>query len=371
MNGVPSTPWGGGLASRLLGALTVVVLTGGLTAWLVAAAIGPALFHQHMVQAGVGETEEAAIHAEEAFRSASALSLAFALVAALIASTALSLLLTRRIGRSLDALTAAAAHLGRGRYDSRVPRPGLGSEFDELAETFNRMAVRLEESEDLRRRLLADVAHELRTPVATLTAYLEGIEDGVATLTPETSAVLRNQGSRLTRLADDLAAVTRAESHEHPLDLVEVSPGELLATAARSASDRFTAAGVQLVMECGDDVPRIPMDRDRMAQVLGNLVDNALRHTSPGGAVTLRAEARGRAVRLVVSDTGEGIGAEHLTHVFERFYRVDTARDRASGGSGIGLAITRALVEAHGGTITAHSDGLGAGSRFEIVLPAP
>ena len=362
---------GGGLAGRLLAALTLVVLTGGLTAWLVAAAIGPALFHQHMVQAGVGETEEAALHAEEAFRSASGLSLSLALVAALVASTAVSVLLTRRIGRSLGALTTAAAHLGRGRFDSRVPRPGLGTEFDELAEAFNRMALRLEESESLRQRLLADVAHELRTPVATLTAYLEGIEDGVATLTPQTSAVLRAQGSRLTRLADDLAAVTRAESHDHPLDLVEVAPRELLEAAGRSAADRFAAAGVRLTVESVDDLPALAVDRDRMAQVLGNLVDNALRHTPAGGSVTLRAEAADEGVRLLVRDTGEGIASEHLAHVFERFYRVDTARDRASGGSGIGLAITRALVEAHGGSITAHSGGPGTGSCFEIVLPVP
>ncbi len=351
--------------------MALVVLAGGLTAWLVAGAIGPGVFHRHMLAAGLSDGV-AVLHAEEAFRSASVTSLGVALGAAAVASLAVSLFLTRRIGRSLSTLSAAASRVAGGRFDSRVPSPRMGAEFDDLARSFNDMAARLDESQALRNRLLADVAHELRTPVATLNAYLEGLEDGVETLGPETVAVLRAQGSRLTRLADDLAAVTRAESRDLALALEPMTPDDVLTAAARSAADRFAARGVRLGVDVPRGLPDVVVDRDRIGQVLGNLLDNALRHTPAGGTVTLSARRtdHGR-VRLVVRDTGEGIDAAHLPHVFERFYRVDTARDRDHGGSGIGLAITRALVEAHGGTVTAHSDGPGRGAVFEVALPGP
>ncbi|WP_024288370.1 cell wall metabolism sensor histidine kinase WalK [Cellulomonas sp. KRMCY2] len=358
-----------GIASRLLAALALVVVAGGLTAWLVAGAIGPAIFHQHMVRAGLEEDTAAVLHAEEAFRSAAALSLTVALAAAVVASLAVSLFLTKRIAGSLGALSAAVARIAGGRFDSRVASPRMGPEFDQLSHAFNDMAARLEESQALRRRLLADVAHEVRTPVATLNAYLEGLEDGVETLTPQTVTVLRTQGARLTRLADDLAAVTRVESGELTLHREPTSPAALLDQARAAAEERFAAAGIDLAMEVEPGLPAVLVDPDRMGQVLGNLVDNALRHTPRVGTVELTAHlTEDRRVRLAVVDNGEGIDPQHLAHVFERFYRVDTARDRGHGGSGIGLAIVRALVEAHGGTVSAHSDGLGTGSTFEILL---
>ncbi|HEX5331463.1 MAG TPA: ATP-binding protein [Cellulomonas sp.] len=352
-------------------AIALVVVTAGLTAWLVAGAIGPATFHSHMLQAGASNDRVAVLHAEEAFRSSSALSLSVALAAAVLAALAVSLFLTRRIGRSLAALSTAAARVAGGRFDAHVTSPHLGVEFDELAEAFNAMSARLHDSESLRQRLLADVAHELRTPVATLTAYLEGLEDGVESLTPATVAVLRAQASRLTLLAHDLAAVTQAESGELVLQRVRATPQEIVAAATLPAGDRFAARGLELATRISPHLPPLYVDRDRMGQVLGNLLDNALRHTPAGGVVTVRAEAAHHgAVRIVVEDTGEGIEPQHLPHLFERFYRVDTARDRTHGGSGIGLAITKALVEAQGGTITATSAGPGHGTTFEILLPA-
>ena len=360
-----------GLASRLLAAIALVVVTAGLTAWLVAAAIGPVTFHSHMLQAGASHDPVAVLHAEEAFRSASALSLTVSLAAAVLAALAVSLFLTRRIGRSLAAVSRAATRVAGGKFDAHVTNPHLGVEFDELADAFNAMSARLHDSEALRRRLLSDVAHELRTPVATLTAYLEGLEDGVETLTPATVAVLRAQASRLTLLAHDLAAVTQAESGELVLQRVLVTAQEIVTAATLSAAESFAARGVELATGVDHDLAPFAVDRDRIGQVLGNLLDNALRHTPRGGVVTVTAEvAVPGAVRIVVEDTGEGIEPQHLTHVFERFYRVDTARDREHGGSGIGLAITKALVEAHGGTITATSAGPGHGTSFEILLPA-
>lgn len=359
----------GGLGGRLLAALALVLATAGITAWLVAGAVGPYIFHDHLVYTGARSAEEAVAHAEAAFRTASGLALGIALGAATLAALAVSLVFTRRIGASLSALTAAAGQVSGGRFEARVPSPGMGREFDDLVEAFNQMATRLQASEKLRHRLLSDVAHELRTPVATLTAHLEGLEDGVTHLTPDVFAVLRLQGTRLTRLAEDLSAVTRAESGELDLSRRQMDPAEILRLACLASRDRAHDAGVELTLDVEPALPPVAVDPERMAQVFGNLVENALRHTPAGGRVTLSARLRTDQVRLVVSDTGHGVAPEHLPHLFERFYRADTARDRVSGGSGIGLAITKALVEAHGGRVRAESDGPGAGARFIVTLP--
>jgi signal transduction histidine kinase len=357
-----------GIATRLMAAMALVVVSAALAAWLVAGAVGPALFHRHMAQAQTSPGSVAE-HAEAAFSSASALTVAVALAASVVTALIASLVLARRIGASLGSLSGAAGQVAAGRFDVRLPRPRVGAEFDDLADAFNTMAARLDQDEELRRRLMADVAHELRTPVATITAYADALEDGVQQLTPETLDVLRAQASRLTRLATDLAAVTQAESGELRLDLRPESPSALLSRSASTARVAADAAGVGLVVHDDEGLPDVRVDRDRFAQVLGNLLDNALRHTPAGGLITVSARLVGPVVRFSVADTGDGIAPEHLPHVFERFYRVDTARDRGSGGSGIGLAITRALVQAHGGTVSAHSDGPGRGARFDVDLP--
>ncbi len=360
-----------GLGARLLAAQLLVVLAGALTAWLVAAAVGPKLFHDHLRRAGHAAAAAEARHAEEAFRSANAISLSVALLAALACALVVSLYVTRRVGRSVGTVADAASDVAAGHYDARVRPSGLGAEFDQLAGAFNEMADRLQSMETTRRRLLADLAHEMRTPVATLSAYLEGIEDGVARFDADTAAVLQAQTTRLSRLSEDISAVSRAEEQllePHPRP---VAPAELVGVAVTSAADRYAAKGVHLLADLPADLPAVQGDPDRLGQVLGNLLDNALRHTPAGGTVTLRARTHLHELDLTVSDTGEGIPAEHLPHVFERFYRVDAARDRTSGGSGIGLAISKAITQAHGGRITAVSDGPGRGASFTIRLPAP
>ena len=361
----------GGLGGRLVVALGLVLATAGITAWLVAGALGPAIFHDHLASGGSNLTaEQAMLHAEEAFRAASGIALAVGLGAAAIAALAVSIVLARRIGASLAALTAAAQQVAGGRFEARVPSPNMGSEFDALVDAFNQMGSRLEASESLRHELLSDVAHELRTPVATINAYLEGLEDDITELNPTTVALLRAQGSRLIRLSEDLSAVSKAESGELKLSLVRSDPADLLTLAHLAAQDRAVAAGIQLDLQVDTDLPAVSVDVDRISQVLGNLIDNALRHTPEGGRIAIQGVAQDGVVTLTVSDTGEGIAPEHLPYVFERFYRVDTARDRASGGSGIGLAIARAFVEAHGGRVRAESDGPGAGARLTVTLPA-
>ncbi|GAA5519197.1 adaptive-response sensory-kinase SasA [Demequina sediminis] len=361
----------GGLAPRLLVAIGLVLATAALTAWLVAGAIGPSIFHAHLLASQVDDPDAAVEHAELAFRTASAVALALSLTLGAAAAFAVSVVLTRRIGRSLASVATAAHRIAQGAVGVRVESPDMGAEFTALTDAFNRMADRLDESERLRGRLISDVAHELRTPVATINLALEALEDGVAQLTPATVEVLRAQGNRLVRLSEDLASVTRAESGALTLDVTQTEPGDLLEQALLAARDRAAQAGVDLVLDVEPGLPRITVDPDRMAQVLGNLVDNALRHTPRDGRVALaavRGDHPGHVV-LSVTDTGTGIAAEHLPHVFERFYRADSARDREHGGSGVGLAITRALVEAHGGRVSAHSVGPGEGARFEVTLP--
>lgn len=360
-----------GLAARLLLAIALVLATAAITAWLVAGAIGPTIFQRHMNAERVEDLSAAIDHAAIAFRTSSALSLAVALALGVVAAFAVSVLISRRIGRSLESLSTAVQGIAEGTRGVRVARPGIGREFDELANAFNRMADRLDQSERLRRRLLSDVAHELRTPVATLDVALEAIEDGVAQLSPSMVAVLRGQGARLVRLSEDLAAVTRAESGQASLRLERLDVAALVDAAVMSAADRARAAGVELRSDTPVQPVTVDGDPERLAQVLGNLLDNAVRHSAAGGLVTVVARLRdhGRVVSIAVADQGEGIAPEHVPHLFERFYRADAARDREHGGSGIGLAIVKALVEAHGGTVAASSDGAGRGARFEITLP--
>lgn len=347
-----------------------MALTGALSAWVVALLVGPPLFHEHLQRASGGRGADQTAHAEEAFASATAISLSVALMVAVVAAAAASWYATRRVVRPVGRVAEAAADIAAGSYDARVASPGLGPEFDAMADSFNQMAGRLSSVETTRRRMLSDLAHEMRTPLATVEAYLEGIEDGVTPADGSTWAVLREQTHRLSRLAEDISAVSRAEEHQLSLSRRALRPADLLADAAQAASARFASKGVTLSTDVAPVLPDIDGDPDRLGQVLGNLLDNALRLTPAGGRVTLHAVPAGGGVSIEVRDTGVGIAPEHLDQVFERFYRVDTARDRAHGGSGIGLAISRALVQAHGGRISAHSAGPGLGATFQVWLPA-
>lgn len=359
-----------GLAGRLFAAQAPVVIAGSVTLGLVAAAVGPAIFHDHLRQVSGQVNAEATGHIEEAYASASAVSLSVALLAALAAALAVSAYVARRVARPVGQLATAATDVAEGRFDARVSSPGLGREFDTVAEAFNAMAARLADMEATRRRLLANLGHELRTPVATIEAYVDAAEDGVAVADVDTWAVLRSQTARLRRLAEDIAAVSRAEERQLDLRTRRVAASDLVAAAVVDARPRFTEKGVRLDERVGADAGAVDADADRMGQALANLLDNALRHTPAGGQVTVTADRHGGEVRLTVTDTGEGIAPEHLPHIFERFYRADNARDRGHGGSGIGLAIVRAFVAQHGGRVTAASDGPATGATFTVVLPA-
>jgi signal transduction histidine kinase len=205
--------------------------------------------------------------------------------------------------------------------------------------------------------------------LATVQGYLEGIADHVVAADAETLDALRAETRRMARLAEDLAKVSRAEERQLGLRPLEVEPALLVRSAVQGMAAAYAAEGVALETDVEERVPAVRVDIERMGEVLGNLLENALRHTERGGRVTISAARRGPELELAVADSGEGIAREHLERVFERFYRIDPARSRAHGGSGIGLAIARAIVEAHGGEIHAESAGVGHGTRFIVRLP--
>jgi signal transduction histidine kinase len=208
----------------------------------------------------------------------------------------------------------------------------------------------------------------MRTPLATLEAHLEALQDGVRRLDEATFDVLAGSTERLRRLANDIGAVSRAQEGELEIHLEPADPGDLVEAATGACADRYRDKGVALTTDLGADVS-VLADPSRMGQVLANLLDNALRHTPAGGSVRVSCRRTVRGVEIEVADSGEGIEPAHLSHVFDRFYRADPARNSRHGGSGIGLTISKALVEAQGGELFARSDGPGLGASFTIHLP--
>lgn len=359
---------GSSLATRLL--VTQALLLAATAAACVAVAwfVAPVVFGDHLAADGVTGPPVERTHLEQAFVSSMLISLAISLLAAILMGLALTWSFSRRVQLSVAAAATAATDVAAGRLSVRLPRPGLGREFDQLAVAFNRLADRLEAVETTRRRMLADLAHEMRTPLATLDAHLEALEDRVRRFDAATLSVLQSSTQRLSRLARDIDSVSRAQEGNLPLDRRPVRPVHLLLAAADASQERLRAAGIDLAVEdFADRLVRV--DTDRMGQVLGNLLDNALRHTPAGGRITLTARVSGSWVELEVQDSGEGIAPAHLAHLFDRFYRADTARNRAQGGTGIGLTIAKALVDIHGGSISAHSAGTDEGATFIVRLP--
>ena len=278
-------------------------------------------------------------------------------------------LLSKRVLRSVSSLTAAARALGRGDLSSRAEVKG-SDEIAELGNAFNAMADALEDSERLRRGMVSDIAHELRTPLANIQGHIEAMQDGLLEPDAETLDTVHGQALYLNRLVNDLRLLAEAEARELRLVKEREPVGDMAARVVGAFRPRAEAASIRLESEVPDGLPELDLDRLRIEQVMGNLVDNAIRHTPPGGTVTVSAAQLGGVVRVAVADTGSGIPPEALSRVFDRLYRVDPSRDRETGGTGLGLTIARQLVEAHGGTIRAESEE-GSGSRFSFDLPVP
>jgi len=279
----------------------------------------------------------------------------------------LTFILSRRMMSPIGVLAEAARRLGRGDLSQRVPSQGEG-EIASLAQAFNSMADDLEFAEQLRRNMVADVAHELRTPLSNVQGYLEAIRDGM--VEPDTAAIrsLCEETILLSRLVDELQELSLAEAGELKLVFQTESIVDLIGQAATSWQPQLRAGEIELSLEVPDDLPSVKIDWQRVNEVLHNILKNAVAHTRKGGVIKIAAGRKGKWIEVSVSDTGEGIPAEDLPHIFERFYRVDKSRARATGGSGLGLTIAKRLVEAHGGTIVVSST-LREGSRFSFTLP--
>lgn len=356
------------LRARMLVAFLVVVAAAIGTVAVAVLLVGPGYFAVAMghapgdqMGAAMGQATQAAF--AEAMRQA----LGAATIIAVVTATVVSLAVAARIARPITTLVSAARRIAHGHYAERVPADEPG-ELGDLALSFNEMAGSLEATERRRLQLVGDVAHELRTPLTTLDGYLEGLEDGVIEPSDATWRLLRAETRRLTRLVSDLAELWRAEAHQLPLRIETVD----LTAVAREVADGFgpLAAPRAITMTLGSEPAAARADRDRIAQVLANYLSNAIRHAPDGSTIVIAAKTARSTVQLRVTDQGPGLAAEQLETVFERFYRIDPARSRAAGGSGIGLAIVRALAEAMGGRAWAESAGTGTGATFVLEVPA-
>jgi two-component system sensor histidine kinase BaeS len=367
--------WAGiGLGARLFAATGLVVIAGAGTLLAVALLVAPQVFHAHLRMALGTIPTATGQHVDDAFTRAILLSLVIAVLVATLAALAVAWLVSRRIAAPVSDLAAAVGLVAAGGYDARVPDPGLGPEFAALTDGFNAMAGRLAATEQVRQRMLADLAHELRTPVASIEATVEAVADGILPAAEPTWATLTDQTHRLGRLVADIAAVSHAEERSLHLDPHPQPLADLAAEAAAAIQARYRAKGVYLRLDCAPDTPAVAADAHRLGEALANLLDNALRHTPPGGTVTVTTgpgSQSGRPVaQLTVADTGDGFDPQTVGRLFERFYRADAARVRDGAGSGIGLTITKAIVTAHHGTLHAASPGPGQGATFRITLPA-
>ncbi|MFZ2487150.1 MAG: ATP-binding protein [Anaerolineae bacterium] len=291
----------------------------------------------------------------------------YSALGATILALILGVLLARAISRPVKELTEATHRVAEGELGLQVP-VRTRDELGDLAGSFNRMSADLATANQLRRQMTADIAHELRTPLSVILGYTEALVDGKLPGKPAIYEAMYGEARLLNHLIDDLRTLSLADAGELSLNRGLVLPSEIVERTATSHVALAAQRGISLQTQIAPDLPLVQVDRERMAQVLANLVTNALRYTPEGGAVTLSAQRVGdNQVQLQVRDTGPGIAADHLPFVFQRFYRADTSRS-ANGESGLGLAIAKSLIEAHGGTIRVDSIA-GKGATFTITLP--
>jgi signal transduction histidine kinase len=362
------------LHGKLFISYIVVALIGLAVLVTSTALVAPANFSRQMHMRGnaasMMQQRMVALDAEleASFRESVINALALAGIAAVLAAAAISWLVSNRIVSPLQALVDLSRRIAGGHYEQRL-HLDTDDELAELVESFNQMAASLAETETMRQQLLGDVTHELNTPLASIKGYMEGLQDGVLPATPATFQLVHREASRLQRLVQDLQELSQAEAGQIGLRIDACQPRSVIEPVVERMRPQFREKGITLHIALPDDLPAVRADSDRAAQVLTNLLGNALQYTPAGGEVTVAAAGEGQHVRFTVADTGIGLAPDDLERIFQRFYRVDKSRSRASGGSGIGLTVARYLVEAQGGEIYAESAGTGQGSRFAFTLP--
>lgn len=279
--------------------------------------------------------------------------------------------ITRSVTRPVSELTHAARRLTSGEQPKPI-KPPAETELAELAHSFNTMASELARQEDLRRQLIADIAHELRTPLSVLRLQVESLEDGVEQPTPDKLGMLSHEVTLLSRLVDDLRLLSLADAGQLSFDIEQLNPRTVLERAAATITSRAQQQQITVHVNVPTTLPTVRADPQRLAQVFGNLLENALRHTPQGGHIMLGAKQDQKhhlhQITFEITNTGTGIAPEELAHIFDRFYRADRARSRETGGSGLGLAIVQHLVEAQGGSVSATSE-YGKSATFQVNLP--
>jgi len=370
------------LAWKLLFSYLLVVFIGILVLITAASLFVPSTFERHMASMNAimangstaGSDEEMQAELFSQYTVAVYEAVGYAALAALVAAIIASILISRQVVTPMLRMTSLSHRIAEGEYAERLKLPGglqagQVDELDQLVISFNQMAEKLEKVETMRRQLIGDVTHELRTPLTAVKGYLEGVMDGVLPASPETFQQIHSEIDRLQRLVNDLQELSRVESGAVQLELALTSPEELIKKIQSNFSNQFKEKEIQLetVVEAG--LPDILVDSDRIIQVLTNLVGNALQYSSSGGRVTIDVQQKKSEIIFSVTDTGIGISAEQLPYIFNRFYRTDKSRNRASGGSGIGLTIAKALIQSHHGRIWAESEGEGKGSTFSFAIP--
>lgn len=325
------------------------------------------LDHSQMMRGMMGDARSMMGPTERDFIARLRWSLLLAGFAGAGAAAAAGFLLARYIASPLRALAAASRGVAAGDLSNRMPEGG-NDEIADVAAAFNHMAAALERQDEERRRFMADIAHELRTPLAVLQAEIEALQDGVTKASAERLASLHDEIDLLGRLVQDLRTLSLAEAGELPLTISQQDPTDLLQRAVNAAAAQAGATGVAVRLEITGPLPPAAVDGDRIAQVLHNLLSNALRHARR--EVVVSASAANQRLRVSVRDDGPGIPEDALPHLFDRFYRADPARSRTTGGSGLGLAIARQILLAHGGSIAAANNHPPPGAVFTFELPA-
>lgn len=336
----------------------------------------PESFRQHMMGHAAGRqgmmqqsmSQAIDVSLEIAVRDAVNTTLLWAALAALVAAIIVSWFMSRRVVHPIRDLIAMSRYIAAGHYESRLHKR-TNDEIGDLTQSFNLMAEALAQTEATRRQLLGDVTHELKTPLASIKAYVEGLQDHILPANTDTFQLLHREASRLQRLVEDLQELSHVEAQQIKLELRRCEPQAIMGATVERMRLQFEENAIALQVDLSAITPSVYADCDRLAQILTNLLGNALQYTPSGGRVTITTADRGAEVEFGVSDTGVGLATENLDRVFQRFYRVDKSRSRTSGGSGIGLTIARHLVEAQGGRIWAVSPGPGKGSTFSFTLP--
>lgn len=375
------------LGAKLLLSYLAIIVVGVLVLIIASQFVLPSSFNRHM--AGMGTmmgngmshmqgtgmdsqgfgAENVTPQLYRDFRAGFNETLLYAALAATLIAVLLSVYLSRSVIAPVQAMSLASQRIADGGYEERVQVQG-DDELGQLAVRFNQMAEKLSQVEAMRRQLIGDVSHELRTPLTAIKGSMEGLIDGVLPATQETYQQIHAEADRLNRLVDDLQELSRVESHAYELDTRPLDVSALVQTVSKRLLPQFETKQITLDLQLAHELPRVLADEGRIVQVLTNLTGNALQNTPEKGKITISGKRANGEVQISVHDTGIGIPPEHLPHIFDRFYRVDKSRSRrAGGGSGIGLTIARALVEAHGGRIWAESAGEGQGSTFTFALP--